>query len=506
MAKTSSTRTPKARAGSVRKTRKSTSSKKTTAKSDKTDSAKSDSGSVVTIGNYATALEFLNDRVDVERTRVRRLDMSAFKLDRMRALMKALGDPQDSLRFVHVAGTKGKGSTCALVAAALENCGYTVGLYTSPHLVDLRERIQINGTVISHPAFVDMMKKVSKAEGDVPKKYGKPTYFEIMTALAICFFAEKAVDIAIMECGLGGRLDSTNIIKPDVAAVTAIALDHTQILGKTLPEIAREKAGIFKEGSHALTIGQPDEVIDAMREVAEANGATLNVLGSDIDFSYRFEASPKLGPHTCICLSSERSNYEHVNVPLQGEHQALNCGLALAIVDRLRERGFDTPEPKVIEGVEGARGKLPGRMEMVWKSPRILLDGAHNPTSITALIRSIGAHVPYDSMVMVFGCAEDKDVDALLDQIALGADKVVFTRAKGNSRAMDPKELKARFTEKSAKMAQVAADIDTALETAARAVGRDDLICVTGSFYLVGEAKKHLELLANRRAAAAAKA
>jgi dihydrofolate synthase/folylpolyglutamate synthase len=273
-----------------------------------------------------------------------------------------------------------------------------------------------------------------------------------------------------------------------------------QILGDTLEKIAREKAGIFKPGVPALTIEQEAPVIAAMREAAAQVGAPFNVVGKDIDFSYRFEATPGMGRHTCVCLSTARSNYEHVNVPLPGEHQAQNCGLALAILDRLRERGFETPESKVIAGL--AKTKVPGRMELAWSDPRILLDGAHNEASLGALVRSIGAHVPYDSMVMVFGCCEDKDVDGLLRKIALGADKLIFTRSKATSRAMDPRELQRRFMELSGKMTQVADTLPDALNLAARAVGRDDLICVTGSFYLVGEAKKHLADLTARRAAA----
>jgi len=454
----------------------------------------------IEITNYPTALRYLADRVDIERTRPRRVRPDDLKLDRMRALMRALDDPHKSLRTVHIAGTKGKGSACALVAAGLEACGYAVGLYTSPHLVDVRERIQINGSVIPHAAFTDAMRRIREAEIAIAKRHGALTYFEALTALAFLHFAEKAVDVAVVECGLGGRLDSTNIIQPEVAAVTAISLDHTQYLGDTVELIAQEKAGVFKPGAHALTYEQPPEVIAALRQTAEQNGATLEVLGHDIDFSSRFEATPRLGPHTCICLSSERSAYEHVNVPLQGEHQSLNCGLALAILDKLRERGFNTVEHKVIEGLANVRAKLPGRMEMAWTSPRILIDGAHNPASITSLIRSIGAHIPYDSMVMVFGCAEDKDVRAMLTQVALGADKLIFTRARGNARAADPHDLQQMFNDISGKMSQVSPDLPAALETAARAVGRDDLICVTGSFYLVGEAKKHLDALAAKRA------
>ncbi|MFG0258446.1 MAG: bifunctional folylpolyglutamate synthase/dihydrofolate synthase [Phycisphaerales bacterium JB043] len=444
------------------------------------------------------------DRTDIERTRVRRISRDEFKLDRIKALLRALDNPQDSLRIVHVAGTKGKGSTCAMVASCLEACEYTVGLYTSPHLVDLRERITINGHMIPYNAFTDIMQRVTKAEAQIEKRHGIPTFFEMMTAIAMLWFAEQAVDLVVLECGLGGRLDATNVVNSEVTAVTSISRDHMQFLGETVEEIAREKGGIFKPGANALTIEQPEEILDALRECAQDADNQLEVLGTDIEFSYRFEASAKLGPHTCICLTSERSSFEHIDVPLPGEHQAMNCGLALAIVDKLRARGFETPESKVIAGLEKVTEKLPGRMEMVRERPRVLIDGAHNPESIQALVRSIGAHIPYDSMVMIFGCAEDKDVDALLDQVALGADKVIFTRARANSRAVDPEDLQQWFSERSGKMSQWAPNFAEALDIAQRAVARDDLICVTGSFYLVGEARKHFDLLAQREAREAA--
>ncbi len=452
--------------------------------------------------NYPAAVKNLMERVDFERARLTKEHRGKFKLDRMKAIMAALDNPQDDIRTVHIAGTKGKGSTAAMTAACLEACGYTVGLYTSPHLIDLRERIQINGENISTGEFTRLMDRVAVAASKLAGKHGEATFFEIVTAIAFLYYAEQAVDIAVIEVGLGGRLDATNIITPEVAVVTAISMDHQQILGDTAEEIAREKAGVFKKGVPALTIEQPKPVLAALRAAAEEAGTKLEVLGESVDFSYRFESSPDLGPHRRVCVTSPRSSFEHLAVPLPGEHQALNCGLALAILDRLRERGFETPESKVALGL--AQTTIPGRMEMAWKSPRILLDGAHNEASLTALIRSIGAHVPYDSMVMIFGCAADKNVDELLERISLGADKLIFTRAAANPRAMNPRELQKRFAALSGKMTQVADNLHEAFNLASRAVSRGDLIVVTGSFYLVGEAKKYLADLGVKRADARA--
>jgi dihydrofolate synthase/folylpolyglutamate synthase len=194
-----------------------------------------------------------------------------------------------------------------------------------------------------------------------------------------------------------------------------------------------------------------------------------------------------------VCLYSKTSRLEHLPVPLPGEHQASNCGLALAAIDVLRTAGFDCPEEKVTAGL--ARTTIPGRMQMVWDRPRVVVDGAHNPGAMTALMRCIGAHVPYDSMICVFGCCADKDVPTLLDKVNLGADKVIFTRAQSNARSVDPEELQRLFMERSGKMSQIGRTLPEALELASRTVGREDMILVTGSFYLVGETIKHLSAL-----------
>lgn len=446
------------------------------------------------ITTYSNAIRYLYDRVDFERMRVIRYDEDMFKLDRMRTLMKALGNPQDEVRMVHVAGTVGKGSTVAMIAAMLQSCGYAVGQYTSPHLVDVRERLLINGQMVSRPDFTDLMKRVSTVAA---AEKLDPTFFELTTAVAFMHFAEQAVDIAVIETGLGGRLDSTNIITPLVSVITTIDLDHTHVLGGTLAKIAREKAGIFKPGVPAISFEQGDPVDGVLRAVAEEAGCPLSVVNKDIEFSSRFGASPDLGPHTRVCLISETSQFMHIPVPLPGEHQATNCGIALAVIDTLKGNGFEFPEVPLHEGL--ASTNTPGRMELVWQQPRILVDGAHNAASLSALMRCVGAHVPYDSMVCIFGCCEDKDIPAMLDRLSLGGDKVIFTRAKGNARAADPEELQREFNERSGKMNQVASSLPEAIDLASRAVGRDDLICVTGSFYLVGEAKKYLAELEKKR-------
>jgi len=440
------------------------------------------------INGYAAAVRYLMERTDFERMRSVKYNEQTFKLDRMQQLLAKLGNPHEQIRTVHVAGTNGKGSTVAMIASMLQACGYAVGVYTSPHLVELRERIVINGQPIDRAVFAEGIKTVAKA---AEKAGVEPTFFEVVTALCFKYFAEQAVDIAVVEVGLGGRLDSTNVIRPEACVITSIDFDHMKLLGNTLEEIAREKAGIFKKDVPAFIFESEPGVQQAIAEVAERAGAPLRIVNKDIDYSARFCVTEDLGPHTRVCLYSKSSRLEHLPVPLPGEHQASNCGLALAVVDHLKTVGFDCPEDKITTGLAATR--VPGRMQLVWDRPRVLVDGAHNPAAVGALMRCVGAHVPYDSMICVFGCCSDKDVLGLIDKVNLGADKVIFTRAAGNPRAADPEDLQKLFNERSGKMSQVAKSLPEALEMATRAVSREDLVCVTGSFYLVGETLKHLQ-------------
>jgi dihydrofolate synthase/folylpolyglutamate synthase len=433
---------------------------------------------------YAKAIRFLNTLADYERQRIVRYNTTNFDLDRMRTLLRKLGNPHEHFRSIHVAGTKGKGSTCAMVASMLQASGHKTGLYTSPHMVDIRERIIVNGDMIPQTEFARLVRSI---EPIVAHSRPAPTYFDVLTAIAFKYFAEQKVQIAVVETGLGGRLDSTNVIKPEVTAITSISKDHMAQLGNTLAKIAEEKAGIFKRGVPAITVQQAPEVEAVLKRVADKVGAPLDITGKSIEFSYRFESSRMLGPHNRICLTTANSRFEHLAVPLMGEHQAVNCGLALSIIDRLKTRGIVINDQRAMEGL--VKTTLPGRMEMISQNPRVLVDGAHNAASVDALMRAIGQHVLYDSMVVIFGCCADKDVGGMLDRITSGADKVIFCPVN-NIRTADPEELAARYVEQYGKMAQVARSLPDALDIANRAVTKEDLICITGSFYLVGEAKK----------------
>ncbi len=446
---------------------------------------------------FATSIEWLYGLTDIERSRAVKYDESTFKLDRMRKLLAHLDNPHEQLRCVHVAGTVGKGSTVAMISSMLREGGFTVGSYTSPHLQSICERVQINGANIDEGSLANVLGRVRKAAEKLKLEI---SFFEAMTAAAFLHYVEEAVDIVVVEVGLGGRLDSTNVITPILSVVTSIDFDHTQFLGSTLAAIAREKAGIFKPGVPVITFEPQPEVLRVFEEVAAAIGAPLRIVNRDVEYSSRFCVTPDMGPHTRICLYTRNTRLEHLPVPLPGEHQAVNCGIALGALDTLKSCGFSCSDEQLASGL--AKVRMQGRMEVVSERPRVMVDGAHNPASLNALMKCVGSQVPYDSMVCIFGCCADKDVPAMLDAVSLGADKVIFTRSMGNPRAADPTDLQRTFNERSGKMSQVTRTIREALELAHRAVGRDDLICVTGSFYVAGEARKRITAEREARARA----
>ncbi|MBN1507370.1 MAG: bifunctional folylpolyglutamate synthase/dihydrofolate synthase [Sedimentisphaerales bacterium] len=467
------------------KTIRTTGKKRTRRSSSKVASIKADRA----FSNYKEAISYLFDRTDYEREEHVRYNVTTFSLERMQKLLALVGDPHAKIRTVHIAGTKGKGSTATMLAKMLEANGLSVGLYTSPHLVHLHERIAVDSEMITDAEMLALLNRIY-ASVEKLSKTDPPTFFEIMTTLAFLHFADREIDVGVIETGMGGRLDSTNVILPEVVGITSLSIDHKLQLGDTLDRIAMEKAGVFKRGVPAVTVEQEQIALNVLRAQATAIRAPLSVTGSDIDFSCRFETSREHGPHTRICLTTPTSRFEHLRVPLHGRHQAINCGLALALLDKLKAAGYQIDNDKAAAGLSEVR--LAGRMEMICDDPRIMIDGAHNAASIRALIHAIGQNIPYDSMVVIFGCNSDKDIKGMLAELQYGADKVIFTRSN-STKAMPPQELADAYTELCGKMCQTASCLGEALQLARSAIGREDLICITGSFYLIGQAKVRFE-------------
>ena len=437
------------------------------------------------IHTVRSAVNYLNSLVNYERVVGPQYTPANFGLARMNRLLATLGNPQRAFRSAHVAGTKGKGSTASMLAAMLRGCGLKVGLYTSPHLLDIRERIQVDGTKISEAAFARAIAAVARIA--VKARVPEPTYFEVLTAAAFKHFAEEEVDIAVVETGLGGRLDATNVLTPDAVGITSISFDHVAQLGSTLEAIAKEKAGVIKKGVPVVSAPQRPNVKEVLQEAAARVAAPLRFSDEEVDFSYRFEFSRDAGRHARICLTTPTSRFEHVHVPLLGEHQAVNCSVALRMLDILKTRGFPIDDQRAVAGLGQLR--LPGRMQIICENPRVLIDGAHNAASIDALMRAIGQNITYDSMIVIFGCQKDKDIAGMIRRIQVGADKVIFT-STGSPRTADAAELANLYIESSGKMAQVAQTLEEAMRIACTAISREDLICITGSFYLVADAMR----------------
>ena len=421
-----------------------------------------------------------------------------------------------------MAGSKGKGSVCEMLASALLGCGCSVGLYTSPHMVDVRERIRVNGAMISREAFAALASRALAGAERIAPEHGEATFFELTTAMALAHFAEQAVDVAVVEVGMGGLLDATNVVRPAVCVLTSIQREHVEYLGPALADIAQHKAGILKPGAFAITHAQDDAVLSVFRAAAQRAGVVLEVVGGTpppdgvdagsqraIDFSYRFEAASHRsgaggggaggsgGAQFWVSLTTPTSSFEHVACVLPGEHQVWNLGLVLAVLDKLRQgmppmlAPLDLPEAGILAGL--ARTPRHGRLERVMLDPKIVVDGAHNPPSVAATLRALPQTLRYDSLVVVFGCAADKDVRGMMEALAGGADKVIFTKAEGNARSADPRDLARAYSDASGRGASVASSVREAMNIAARAMAKGDAMLVTGSFAVAGEAKRLLE-------------
>ncbi len=465
------------------------------------------------IQDHAAALAFLFGRINYERKERIPYRSRGFKLDRMRRLLTRIGNPEQDLAAVHVAGTKGKGSTSAMIAAALQAAGYRVGLYTSPHLECLEERFVVNQQMCSGTQLVDLLARIAPVVADMDRQAASdgrtgPTYFEITTAVAFLHFRDMDVDCAVLEVGLGGRLDSTNVCHPAVSVITSISLDHTRQLGKTLAAIAGEKAGIIKPQVPVVTGVQARAPLDVIRATARQHNARLLALGHDFHFTYqnRALALPMFGP--CLLRSGELPCLDYredvdgvarrmdaVRIRLRGAHQAANAAVALATLSQLRRAGWRVSERAARIGLEQAF--CPARVEIVQQQPTVVLDAAHNVASVRALLEVVAGDLPARRRILVFATSRDKDPPAMLDELLPYFEQVVLTRYVTNPRAASPSQLAdvAEQIKKRHGLHDVVVhtrDTPDAAWQLARASAHDaDVVCITGSFFLAAELRKH---------------
>ena len=442
---------------------------------------------------YEQAIQFWFGRVNFEQRIPRRSDL---QLDRMLALLAALGNPQEQLRIVHVAGSKGKGSTSAMLANILCRAGYRTGLFTSPHLCRVEERIQIDGVPIPGDRLAALMEEVEPAVRAVDAAFGVGvvSFFEVATALGFLHFARLDVEVAVIEVGLGGRFDSTNVCNPQVAVITSISLDHTQQLGTTLASIAAEKAGILKPGRPAVSGVQAAEPRAVIERIAQERGVRLRELGADFTYRYKPGRVTNAALHLPgVEVVTRRRRWPGMSIRLLGEHQAQNAAVAVAVVEELLEQGLSISESAVASGLKSVI--WPARLEIVQRRPLVILDCAHNLASAEALVETLLTLIPGWGEKpagawrrhLVFAGSSDKDLEGMFRVLMPHFSDLYLTRYTHSPRSVAPAalgEMVRRVSNIPFTVWPVASD---AFEAAQAAAAPDDLICITGSVYLAGE-------------------
>lgn len=443
---------------------------------------------------YQATLEYLYSFVDYSLSRSFRNSPDKFDLGRMRDLMAALGNPEQKYPSIHIAGTKGKGSVAVFCSFALRADGYRVGLYTSPHLHDYTERIQINGQPISHTELVSLVEQLKPVIESIPQI----TTFEITTALSLAYFANQKVDVAILEVGLGGRLDATNVVVPAVSVITSLSYDHTYVLGETLPEIAGEKAGIIKPGIPVVLSPQKEEARQVIESIAAERSSPLVQVGLDYKFiplNHSLEGQSLLiGPAKTFPriieggITNGGGDSEPVKlfIPLLGRHQVENAATAYTVLKVFSESAFPVGGTAICAGF--SQTSWPGRFDVLNKDPILVVDSAHNRDSISKLRLTIEDYFPEKEIVLVFGASEDKDVYGMISELLPLVREVIATQSY-HPRAMEVEYL-VEITNKLNKPVRSVPDVADALEVAINLTDNNALALATGSLFIAAGARE----------------
>jgi dihydrofolate synthase/folylpolyglutamate synthase len=440
---------------------------------------------------YRGCLDFLYGRLNYERVGMPR--PAELRLGRVRRLLRTLGDPQDALRIIHVAGTKGKGSTAAMLAAALSASGVRTGLFCSPHLHRIEERFRVDDRDATPDELIALTEALRPAVAGLDRDGARrgPTFFEITTAMGLLHFARRGTGAVVLEVGMGGRLDSTNAIRPVVSVVTSISFDHTRQLGQTLAAIAGEKAGIIKRGRPVVSGVVEDEPRSVIRRVAGLRRSRLYQLGDDYSFEYRRPPRPVRRPEAGgVSVRTWRRDWPTMRLPLLGAHQAHNAAVALATLDVLAGAGLEVPPAAVARGF--ARLSFPARVEILGESPWLVIDGAHNVASAEALAETLRDGLPDVPRTLVFGTTREKDLAGQLRALLPLFERCVATRYVENPRSVPPAEVAAAVRDLSDCPVTLEPGPAEALAAARRLTPREGLICVTGSLFLAAETRAEI--------------
>ena len=436
------------------------------------------------------ALDLIYSFVDYSMTHVKDVSDHAFSLDAIRNLCEKLGNPQNDYSVIHIAGTKGKGSVCAMLAAALQNAGYKVGLYTSPHLIRFNERIMVDGKMISDEEIIDLTNRISRtADAD-----GHVSTFEFTTAMAFEYFKEKKVDFAVVETGLGGRLDATNIVTPVLSVITSISLDHTGFLGNTIELIAAEKAGIIKPRVPVICGCQPyTEAEKVIRKAADKQKSPWISVAD----RYHFINQRENGRNSMAvwrvedqklmekwCMSDERSDWKPaiISTPLRGLHQLQNTAAVYAALIKLKSIYYQLDLEKAIDGIQNTF--WPCRFETLCESKLLVADGAHNADSIRQLSKALDQYYGSKEIICIFGASEDKELKTMIAELAPHVDRFIMTRST-HPRAANPRLL-SQIASQTGRKNQIAETLEDAYAIYENLSGKDLCFLVTGSLFTAG--------------------
>ncbi|MCA9040860.1 MAG: bifunctional folylpolyglutamate synthase/dihydrofolate synthase [Planctomycetaceae bacterium] len=447
------------------------------------------------VSNYEEAIQFLFGRINYERASAGSYTSNDLKLNRMETLLERLGNPQQRIPAIHLAGTKGKGSTATMIAHTLTAAGYQTGLFTSPHLHRFEERFVVNGKLPTEEQFVSLVQQLLPHLAAMDEQPGQmaPTYFEIATALAWMHFEASQIDFVVLETGLGGRLDTTRLCDPLVTVITCISLDHTHLLGETVAEIAAEKAGILKRGVPLVSGVRDPAAREVIHSIAEAQEVPLVELGTDFHIdSAEIQFDRTTGFRGQMTLRKIDGETVILRPGLPGKHQAENAALACTVCNLLNEQGIRI-EPEHIEaGVSQVR--CPLRIELVQSEPIVILDAAHNIASITALVETLKL-VPAEKRTVIFASSRDKKTAEMLTELRTGFDRIILTTFQSNPRAVPLEELVSLAETTGFVEIGLAETPTAAWEMASANASPSDLICVSGSFFLATEVREHLQSL-----------
>ncbi|MDD5648696.1 MAG: bifunctional folylpolyglutamate synthase/dihydrofolate synthase [Dehalococcoidia bacterium] len=430
--------------------------------------------------DYVTAAAYLAGLTDYEVSPATAYNAANFDLRRVEMLLRRLGLPQRGRKTVHIAGTKGKGSTAAMLSSILTSAGYRTGLFTSPHLYTWQERIAVDGRPIIKKDFARLVSAVKKhvqainGEG----RFGKITTFEALTAVAFLYFRDRGANFQVLETGMGGRLDATNIADPDVCILTSISYDHTGVLGDTLSKIAGEKAGIIKPGCTVISAPQEPEALAVIKEKCRLVNSELILAGKDITWK-RLDGNLN---GQSFSVQSRNGSYA-LRIPLLGDYQMENASLAVAAAEALQQLGTMIALDHIAAGLKNVH--WPARLQILKRAPLLVIDGAHNAHSMKVLLESVKRYLPYKKLIVIFGSSGDKDIEGMAKALAGPAWKVIVT-SSGHPRAAAARQLAGVFALQGL-TADIRRNAKEALSAADNAAAEDDLILATGSLFLAAD-------------------